>query len=91
MARKTLPEVFLITKNLLSAKTGKTCGCAMIGYLIKFIYEKKKTSSKKRGARGREREKAAKVKKWNDVNTHNEINKLKNCISSASEWSEWDL
>ena len=55
MARKTLPEVFLITKNLLSAKTGKTCGCAMIGYLIKFIYEEKKTSSKKRGARGRER------------------------------------
>lgn len=89
MARKTLPEVFfLITKNLLSAKTGKTCGCAMIGYLIKYIYEEKKTSSKKEE---REREKAAKVKKWNDVNTHNEINKLKNCISSASEWNEWDL
>lgn len=56
MARKTLPEVFLITKNLLSAKTGKTCGCAMIGYLIKFIYMKKKKHQVKKEEREGERE-----------------------------------
>ena len=63
MARKTLPEVFLITKNLLSAKTGKTCGCAMIGYLIKFIYEEKKHQVKKEEREGERERKDSQSKK----------------------------
>lgn len=56
---------FLITKNLLSAKTGKTCGCAMIGYLIKFIYMKKKKHQVKKEEREREREGSqSKEVKW---------------------------